>query len=422
MNPVFHALPNGATLVVARNPGVNSVAVFAGVRVGSRCELPGMHGAAHFVEHVFFKGTRRRPSAKEISAEIESLGGNANAYTDKEMTAFHVSVSKHDARVGVDVIHDMLENALFRPRDIEKERPVIREEISMYDNDPDSNAVELSEAVAYAGTGLAHRITGNVEDVSFSPAKLRQFFHSWYVPARTVVVLSGAVDDKTVAVARAKFGSMRAKAEPAVHVDDAPTMRAGADFVAGRTDRLHLVVRFPGVSAGDPRSKHLGILGLLLGGYSSARLFQSLREDKSLCYGVGAAHDGLSDVGSMYVSTALDRPKFPAAMKAILKEVSDVRRDGVTAEEVRDAKTHFRGVTTLHMDRPMGVADDVVRQLFTTEAYEPVADQVKRVMKIRAADVSSLAREFLDPSKMHVSVCGPKAAKKEVLSILDGIM
>lgn len=419
MTPTFHSLPNGSLLVVARNPNLNSVAVFAGVHVGSRFEPKGMHGAAHFVEHIFFKGTNARPTAKKISAEIESLGGSANAYTDKEMTAFHVTVSKHDSAVGVDVIHDMLANALFRTLDIEKERPVIREEISMYDNDPDSNAWELSEAVAYAGTGLAHRITGNVEDVSFSPDNLRRFFHEWYVPARTIVVLSGAVDDKTVALAKAKFGSMIAKAVPAIYKDSTPEPKSGVDFVAGKTDRLHLVIRFPGVPNNDPRSKALSILGLALGGYSSARLFQSLREDKSLCYGVGSAHSGLSDVGSIYVSTSLDRPKFVPAVKAILREIQDVRKNGFGADEIRNAKTHYRGKKALRLDSPMSVADDIVRQCFTTGTYEKAEDRVKKVMRVRASDVSRLAKEFLNPSSMHVAVCGPKAAKKEVLSALE---
>jgi len=423
MKPAFETLRNGTLLAVAKNPHLGSVAVLAGVNVGSRHEPDGMHGAAHFVEHVFFKGTKRRPTAKQISAEIESLGGDSNAYTDKEMTGFHVTVSKHDGKVGVDVVHDMLENALFRPSDIEKERPVIREEISMYDNEPNSNVWELSEKVADAGSGLEHRITGNVEDVSFSPARLKQFFHSWYVPSRTVVVLAGAVDDRTVAMARARFGSMKPKTafkEPTI--DITPSLSHGRAFVAGKTDRIHVVCRFPGLPARGGQSTALELLGLILGGYSSARLFQSLREDKSLCYGVGASHTNFSDVGSVYVSTSLDRPKFPAAMKAILKEVADVRKHGVREDELKSAKTHFRGKTLLHADQPMHVAGDVVSQLFTNGEHVLPDDAVKRVMRTKASHVTDAAREFLDPAKMHVAVCGPAAAKKEVLSILDGLM
>lgn len=422
MKPSFQDLPNGVRLGVARNPNLNSVVAFAGVKVGSRHEPAGLHGAAHFVEHMLFKGTERRPTAKEISELIESRGGDNNAFTDKELTGFHVRMSKHDGAVAVDVVHDMLENALFRARDVEKERPVIREEISMYDNHPDSNVWELSEQRAYAGTGLAHRITGNSSDVGFAPAALRKFFRSHYVPSRTVVMLAGAVGDELVDQARSLFGSMAPR--PFGGADDGARpdgLRPGRDFRAGKTDRLHIVVRFPGVPSSHEDARALEILSLALGGYSSARLFQSLREDKGLCYGVGSSLYGYSDTGAVVVSTSLDRPKFVPAMKAVLKEVAAVRRSGLRPEEVENAKTHRRGSQLLELDRPMSVAADAVRQLFTDGSYEDPEAKVEKLMRTGAPAVAEAARAYLDPAKMHVSVVGPAAAKKEVLSALDGL-
>jgi predicted Zn-dependent peptidase len=427
MKPTFEVLSNGIRLVVARNPNLNSVVVKAGVHVGSRHEPEGLHGAAHFVEHVIFKGTPRRPTAKDVTIEIEARGGNFNAFTDKEFTGFHVKMSKLDGKVGVDVIHDILDNALFRSKDVEKERPVIREEISMYNNDPNSNAWELSERHAFAGTGLAHRITGDIEDVSFSPEKLKKFFYSFYLPERTIVVLSGAVDNQTIRMAKSKFGSMRAKVartmvvrEPLIDVT--PTLRPGRDFQEGKTDRLTIYVRFPGVPSINPTVNPLTLVSVLLGGYSAARLHQSLREDKSLCYSVGSATYGYSDVGSFIISTALDRPKFVPAMKAIIKEVSDIRKNGVKAEELETAKTCIRGTKLLELDNPMCVAADILRQIFTDGSYELPENTIKKVMRVRASEATEVAREFMDPAKMHVSVVGPAAAKKEVLSALDGLM
>jgi predicted Zn-dependent peptidase len=412
-------LPNGLRLVVARNMALNSVVVMAGVKVGSRHEPDGLHGAAHFAEHMFFKGTKKWPSAGKLSTVLDERGGEHNAYTDKEMTTFHARVAKPDAPVAVRVIHDMLANALFRSSDIEKERPVIREEISTYDNDPEANVWELSERLAYSGTGLAHRVTGDVDDVSFTPAALRRFLQLYYVPSRTVVVLAGAVDARVVASAEATFGSMAHR--PFLGADDprrAGSFKAGHAFQVGQTDRLHVVVRFPGVQSARPEADPLELLGLILGGYVSARLFQSLREDKSLCYGINSMLHGYSDTGSMLVTTAIDRSKLGAAMKAILKEVRSLRTHGVTARELAVAKTHRRGTQLIELERPMSVATYVVSQLFTEGKYVAPEQKLARLMAVTRDQINEASRTYLDPSAAHVAVVGPGSARKEVLRTL----
>ena len=427
MKPEFHDLPNGTRLAVARNDHLHSTVVMAGVKVGSRNEPEGMHGAAHFVEHVLFKGTERRPSSKEISGLIESRGGHSNAWTDKEMTAFHVLMSRHDGRIAVDVVHDMMENALFRSSDVEKERSVICEETSMRDNDPDSCVWELSEEVKYAGTGLARRVIGDGE-ISFSAKSLRKFFKDHYVPSRTLVVLAGAVDDRLVAMATSKFGGMEATpfegvdevpSPPFVHVY--PRKPVEHSFKEGNTDRLHVVIRFPGIPGSHPDAYTLSLLSMALGGYSSARLFQSVRETKGLCYDIGSGVHGYSDVGSLYISTSIDRPKLAATLRAILKEVADVRKHGVKADELKDAKTHWRGAATLELDDPMSVSTDIVRKIFTNGRYEGREEEIEKLMKIRTSDVADVAKRYLVESRMHISIVGPKAARKEVTETFVGL-
>ncbi len=418
MGVKFEKLPNGTRLIVEPNKHLNSVVTMVGVQVGSRHEPKGLHGAAHFVEHLFFKGTQRRPTSKEVGTEIESRGGHWNAFTDKELTGFHIQLAKDDGKVAVDVLHDMLENALFRDSDVEKERPVIREEISMYDDDPNTTAWEGSEAHAFAGTGLAHRITGNMQDVGFAPRALREFYRSYYVPSRTVVVLTGAVDKKVRNFARCKFGSMPER--PLTGTLDpsrAGKLTPGYLFKVGKGDRLTLYFRFPAVPYTAPEAPALEILALLLGGYSTARLFQSLRENKSLCYSVSSSLFGYSDVGSIVVATSLDREKFPKALKAVAAEIKSVRSN-ITKDEIARAKAFQRGNMAIHFENPYYVAHDIIRQLFTEGHYESCERRVKKLMAVKRSDVVEVAREYLDPAKMHITVAGPASAQKEVTAAL----
>lgn len=420
MKARIRELPNGVRLAVIRNRNLNSMAVLAGVQVGSRHEPMGLWGAAHFVEHVLFKGTKRRPSAKVISQEIESLGGDHNAFTDKEMTGFHVHISKHHGRTAVDVVHDTLTGALLRSSDIEKERPVIREEISMYENNPDMGVWHLSEDVAYKGTGLEHRITG--KSVSFSPTMLRDFFRSWYSPERTVVALAGAVDDDTEKLAADLFGSMKRKSAkgPKPFQDSAPMMRPGFSFRAGNTDRLHVVIRFPGVRSSHPSTDRLVLASTALGGYSSSRLFQSLREDKGLCYSVGTGLHSLSDCGAVFVSLSMDRSKFRRAMDALLQEMDSFRK-AQKRDEIGRAKNFLRGSRTLEMDSPMTAAQDFVYQTFIDGSYEDPAKRMQKMMQIGMEEVRDVVRKHLDPFVMHVAVVGPEDARDEVNKVMDRI-
>jgi predicted Zn-dependent peptidase len=400
---------------------LSSVVVMAGVNVGSRHEPEGLHGAAHFAEHIFFKGTKKWPSAAKLSKAIDERGGDHNASTDKEMTTFHARVARPDAIVALRVVHDMLAHALFRSSDIEKERPVIREEISTYDNDPNTKVWELSEQEAYKGTGLAHRISGNIEDVSFTPAALRRFLRLHYVTSRMVVVLAGAVDDSIIENAKVFFGSIARR--PFRGTEDATPAACtpGHAFRAGQTDRLDVVLRFPGVPLVRAESEPLELLGLILGGYTSARLFQSLREDKSLCYNIHASIFGYSDTGSVIVNTAVERKNLGAAMKAIFKEVRSLRTRGVTDQELATSKTYVRGTQLIELDRPMSVANTIVHQLFTEGRYEAPERRIERLMAVTRERVNEAARTYLDPSAAHVAVVGPAAAVNPVLRTLRAL-
>lgn len=424
MNQVtFKILPNHVILAVAKNHGVNSVVVLAGVKVGSRDEPKGLHGAAHFVEHMLFKGTKSRPSAKILSSLIDSKGGIHNASTGKESTEFHIMMAKQDGNLALDVVHDMLVNPLLRSKDVESERSVIREEITSYDNDPFSCVWELSDRVAYAGSGLEHRITGSATDVSFSSKRLKTFFLNNYVPSKTMVVLTGNVSDSLISSAEKKFGSIGTERDKRENVErnrfaDAQSFnikrpRPGFHFEAGKTDKLEILLRFPGVPAWHPKALSLDLLATILGGYSSARLFQSLREKHGLCYSVWSNHYQHSDVGSVFIGTSIDKQKLIPAMDVLMKEIALLRKD-ISEEEVKNAKTYWRGASLLRADHPMSVATDIVDQQFKNGSYECPSKRVKRMMRVTRGEVIRTANDYLSAGKVHVAVVGPRTSKREV--------
>lgn len=419
----FHTLDNGIRFISLRNPNINSVIVMVGVKVGSRNETPEMHGASHFIEHMLFKGTKKRPTARDISSLIESRGGHNNAYTDKELTNFFVQMSKHDADVALDITHDMLQNSLFRTSDVNKERPVIQEEIAGYDNDPDTKAWHTSETWAFEGSTLAHPIAGTVKSVEFSADALRKFYQHHYSPERMVVVLSGAVDPKLEASAQRKFGSLKPHdirgSAPGVASPEVASFRpfdktrAGLTFVEGKTDRIHMIARLGGAPKYTVNERKIQLAVMALGGGSASRLFQEAREKRGLCYGIYAQHHAYSDTGSVVISTDTEQPKFDEMLRTVSGELRKFSHRGITARELKDAKTQLRGTTLMSLDKPMSLADRAVYQAHLVGRYIDPDTMLAKFMKLRLDDVNESIAEMA-PENMHVTVVGPAKAEKAI--------
>lgn len=421
MNIEFETLPNNSTLVVVNNPSRTTAAIVVGVGVGSRHEPAGMHGAAHFIEHMFFKGTKRFPTAKLISQQIERLGGHQNAYTDKDHTGFFVTVPSKSASFGVDILHDMLTNPLFKTSDFEKERSVIREEISMYDNDPSNKVWELSDKHVFCESGLAHRITGNIEDVNFSARKLKNFYKKWYYPENTIIILSGNVDLSTIRLASKKFGSIpNGVVPPLIENDTLPPKNVrGKAFAVGNDDRLHIVIRFAGCGEMSSDKFKYDIAGSILGGYSSSRLYQLIREKHGLCYGIWAGHHNYSDIGHIYISLSIEPDKFQKAMKIMKKELNSIRKNGFNKKEFLDTKSAMIGNSEMELDTTLSVAKTITEKFLTVKKKESPYEYIDGLKKVSLNDVQKISKLSLNPEDCHISVVGPKKCEKDVKSFLN---
>ncbi len=407
-----HTLRNGATLIVIPQAGIASMVAMVNVSVGSRDESNGFHGAAHFIEHMLFKGTRKRPTSKALSTVIDSKGGDHNAWTSHESTAFYVKMAGEDGKVAVDMIHDMIRNSLFEKKSFNKEKEIILEEVTKYDNDPDQKVWDISNAAAFKNQSMAHPVAGTVDSVKgLSLDMLKAFFRLHYVPARMTIALVGAVNPDVVDTAMIKFGSLKASGPRNASLPAQHPLWHQPVWAAGNTDKLHLIVRLPGYSRKSPFKKLGNMVGYILGGYSSARLFQSMREKHGLCYGVGAHHSSLLDSGSLYISTEIDVDKLDKTLGVLLHEIKSMKNP--KPQEVKMTKGWLRGYNAIACENPMAVASDAIRQL-QIGPYKTHKQVEREYDAITHADVKKAAQSLMDLKRMGVAIVGPAQAEKQV--------
>jgi predicted Zn-dependent peptidase len=343
-------LSNGLRIVTERVPGVRSVAVGAWVGVGSRDEKRHQLGAAHFLEHLLFKGTMRR-SAWELSSAIESVGGDMNAFTTKEYTCYYARVLDRDLTLAIDVVCDLISEGRLDATDIESERGVILEEIAMSEDDAADSVHELAMSAHFGQTPLGRPILGTIESISALSARgIRSFYRGRYVPANIVISVAGNIDHNDVV--RQVRRCLRRFAESPDSQPHSPAMpkprRDGARPVSVRhrpTEQANVVLAHTGLSRHDDRRYALAVLNAALGGGMSSRLFQSIREERGLAYSVYSFSMHFAETGMMGV--------YAGCLPHKVDEVMDIARETMT--EVAD-----RGLTDDELDRGRG---QVVGQL-----------------------------------------------------------
>ncbi|HJQ04241.1 MAG TPA: pitrilysin family protein, partial [Nocardioides sp.] len=301
-------LPSGLRIITEQMAGARSASVGVWVGVGSRDERATTHGASHFLEHVLFKGTRSR-TALDISIALDAVGGEFNAFTAKEYTCFHARVLAEDLPLAVDVLGDMITDSVITTHDVDAERDVILDEIAMHDDDPDDVAHNLFSALAWGDSPLGRPIAGTVASIeSMTPDQVRRFYHRHYRPERMVISVAGNVDHtQVVRLARAAFSRrdfLAGTAAPVVTRQTARSRKAGRGIAEATRhfEQVNIVLGVQGLTRSDPRRFALGVLNAALGGGTSSRLFQEVREKRGLAYSVFSFASQHVDAGLVGVS------------------------------------------------------------------------------------------------------------------------
>jgi predicted Zn-dependent peptidase len=410
-------LPGGLRVVTEHVAGARSASVGLWVGVGSRDEVgpvdgPGQHGAAHFLEHLLFKGTGRR-SARAIAEAIDAVGGDLNAFTGKEHTCFYAHVLDRDMALAVDVLCDVVLDARMAQADVEIERDVVLSEIAGRDDDPEDLLADDFDTLVLDEHPLALPVIGSEESVTaMTRATLADFHAAHYRPERAVLAVAGnVVHADVVAAAAAGF---------AAHLGDAATT-APRDAPGGRltllpegrlavreddTEQAHVMLGGPGLRRADPRWEAQLVLSTVLGGGMSSRLFQQVREERGLAYSVYSSTTGYSDRGtfSVYVGCAPERLGRAAAV--LRDELAGLAATGITADELGRAQGQLRGELVLGLEETSARMSRLGRRELDHGGPVDVAETLRRVEAVTVDDVADLAAEVLGGPRA-VAVVGP---------------
>ena len=404
-------LPHGLRVVTESVPGVRSVSFGAWIGVGSRDETPRQTGAAHFLEHLLFKGTATR-SAWEITAPIEAVGGELNAFTTKEYTCYYARVLDDDTELAIDTVCDVVLRGRLDSADIEGERQVILEEIAMNDDDPGDTVHDLYMRTHYGDGPLGRPILGTQASLETLTAQgIRSFYRRHYVPSRMVVAAAGAVDhDEVVEQVREAFGHVGTPAEPQVR---SATRRAhpapgrGARGISHRpSEQAHLVMGLGGIRRTDDRRYALGVLNAALGGGMSSRLFQSIREERGLAYSVYSFVSSFADTGYTGVYVGCLPDKVSEVMTTTHEVIADVAARGLSDEELRRGRGALRGSVVLGQEDAGSRMSRIAKGELLYAELPSIDDIVSRIDAVTADDVSALASDLLREQPTYAAI-GP---------------
>ncbi|WP_374112029.1 M16 family metallopeptidase [Pseudonocardia sp. TRM90224] len=407
-------LPGGLRVLTETVPGVRSVSIGIWIGVGSRDEAPAQAGAAHYLEHLLFKGTRRR-TAVAIAEEFDAVGGELNAFTAKEHTCYYAHVLDTDLPLAIDVLADVVTDAVLAPTDVEVERGVVLEEIAMRDDDPEDLLGELFDEALFGAHPLGRPVLGSEESVrGISRTTLHDFWRGLYTTPRMVVAVAGNVTHHQVvelvglalhdAAVRAGAG-----AAPVGPRRPAPaTLEVGPRLVlrGEDTEQAHLLIGAQGISRHDPRRSVLSVLNTALGGGPSSRLFQQVREQRGLAYSVYSTVASYADAGSVavYAGCAPERlDETAAVVRAVLAEVA---ADGLTPAEVTRAQGNLRGGLVLGLEDTPSRMNRLGRSELDHGRQRSIAESLDRISAVTVEQVAELARELL-AAPLTAAVVGP---------------
>ena len=400
-------LSNGICVVTERMPHVRSVSVGIWVGAGSREESPEESGISHFVEHMVFKGTKKR-TAEQIARAADSIGGGLDAFTSKEVVSFNVKVLDEHLPEAFDIISDLVRNPLFEPADIEKEKSVILEELKMETDNPEYLAHELFSSHFWKGHGLGRSILGTRQTIrGFNRDKIERFYRQAYAPANILVTAAGNLRHKQLmTLAEDHLGDLkkhRARPQGATPRPNAPLVFRDKKSV----EQVHLYVGVPAIAMPDEQRFAAYILNAILGGGMSSRLFQNIREKQGLAYSVYSELMMYRDAGCMVIYAGTSMRSASKVVKSISNELQEAASTRVTDEELRRAKDHLKGSIVLGLESTSSRMANLARQETYFKRFMSLDEILERVEQVTAEEVQGLAERFFHPNQMAVAMLGP---------------
>ncbi len=413
-------LDNGLRILTAPMPHTRSVSISFYVGAGSRYETINVAGLSHFVEHMLFKGSRKRPTAKDISESVDGVGGVLNGGTDRELTVYYVKVARPHFTLALDLLVDMLRFPIMDQTELEKERKVIIEELAMVADSPAQQADLLLDSVLWPDQPLGWDVGGTAESVSALEAgAIDRYFRQQYTPNNIVLSVAGAVEHaEVVALTRLALEEWKLGRPAAWHPAIDTPAPVPVKIHNKKTEQAHISLAVRGVPNQHPDRYAVDLLSAVLGEGMSSRLFMELRERRSLCYDIHSYTSHFLDTGAFSVYAGVDPHRAPEAITAILEQLAATRA-GIPEEELRKAKELTKGRLLLRMEDTRSVSGWLGVQELLTGRVRTVDEVVECVEAVTVADLKRVAVDLFRTERLAMGIVGPFRSDKRFVPLLS---
>ncbi len=416
-------LPNGLRVVTIPLHDTQAVAVYVLTKVGSRYETRAINGVSHFIEHLMFKGTTRRPTTLDISKLLDGVGASYNAFTSKDCTGYYVKMNHEHTELALDVVSDMLQHSLFDPKEIERERGVIIEEIKMYDENPIMAIEDLFEGAVF---GSHHPLGWNIAGPQsvikqVSRAALLKYRDQYYHAGNMWVVVAGKLHPHINRQILKYFKTVKRRPRTPTFKPYRVASSAPVVVQHKELEQVQLGLGMRSYSYTDKRTPALQVLSVILGGNMSSRLFIQVRERRGLAYSVSSSPNPYEDSGCFMIHAGLEKGRLEEALKVIVAEMKKMKTTKVGAVELQRAKEYIRGKTILGLEDSDSLASWYGRQSLFSKKVQSPEEVLAKIAKVTATEVQKIAKQLFRPSLMRLAIVGPFKDPKPLVKIIQTV-
>lgn len=417
----FKKLPEGIRFVTAENEHTEAVTILILVKIGGRYEDPKHAGISHFLEHLFFKGTKKRPSAYRLAKELDTLGASYNAFTSEEYTGFYIQTDAEDFDKAMEIISDLFLNPIFPESEFDREKGVILEELNMRKDIPQVHVQVMAQEQMFKGNPLARDLVGTRESIeAITRQDVINYFKKGYTPEATTLVIAGNPKNINWEKSAKKHFKMDLRKTEASFEKFTKTAVDDKFYQQIRpVDQAHLVLSAITMPKTDKSRYILSILSTILGGTMSSRLFTEIREKKGWAYYVKSDLSAFTDTGLICFSAGVKKAKLGESIKLIMDEMKKIAKEGPTEEELDRAKKNLRGKLALGLENSFEIATYLAEDIFYDGKIRQPEEIIENWNRVTAEEVKEVATKVFASDRIGLSVIGPDDYKAEVNALMD---
>ena len=409
------ALKNGLKVAAIQMDGLETVSIFLAFGIGSGYETKKEQGITHFIEHMLFKGTGRRPALTQLCHEIDRLGGEIEAFTTKEITCFSVQIVKNHWQLGLDILADMTNNSLFPAPEIKKERNVIIEEINKIADSPREKIAEIFENLLYGDQGLGQTVLGPKKNIlAFSRPNHLAYFHKNFLAGNAVLVAAGDFrDNDPLKKISGYFENFRSGKIPPTKLLIKNRLGQRLLIKSQKTDQAYCALGVRAFPLSDARHYAAKLMAIILGGHMSSRLFKKIREEKGLVYNIGTFSENFTGTGYLVTYTSAILNKMPEIVENILEEYKLLAKYKLGQKELEDAKNYLIGKKKMVLESSSGSAFDLARRIILKKIAATPEDYFKKLKNVTADQIKAVAQRLFQNNRFNLVVIGSFSGKQK---------